>query len=285
MPELPEVEVIRRHLVPILLDRTIEQVWVRSAPPVFLTPPRILAQKLLGEGIIDIGRRGKYLIFALGSGARLLVHLGMTGQLRLVTDEIVCASPSRPRRRSETVLDRHVHLKTRFSGTGLVLLYRDPRRFGRLQWLDATDRSPRLDRLGPEALTVSGRQLQGAAHGRRVAVKSFLLDQHALAGVGNIYADEALFLARILPTRGVQTLHDADWRKLSSSLCKVLDAAIQRGGSSIDDYVRPDGTTGRFQTRHRVYGRTGQPCPSCRTPVDLVRIGQRSAHFCRRCQR
>jgi len=285
MPELPEVEVIRRYLVPVLLGRVIEQVWVRSAPPVFLTPPRALARRLLGERIVEVERRGKYLLFLLGTGPRLLVHLGMTGQLRLVADEVRRASPLPRGGPIEAMLDRHVHLKLRLSGTGLALLYRDPRRFGRLQWLDAQAKSRRLDRLGPEALTVSGRQLQGAARGRRLAVKSFLLDQHALAGVGNIYADEALFLAKILPTRGVQTLNDAEWRRLSNSLCKVLTAAIQRGGSSIDDYVRPDGTSGRYQTRHRVYGRTGRPCPSCRAPVDLVRIGQRSAHFCSRCQR
>jgi formamidopyrimidine-DNA glycosylase len=181
--------------------------------------------------------------------------------------------------------DEHTHLRIAFAGGGPEVWMRDARKFGKVLWLAPGASDERLDRLGPDALAADGAALFAASRGRRVAVKSFLLDQAVLAGVGNIYADEALFLARIRPTRRADRLSLKQCRLLAASVKRILRRSIAAGGSSISDYVQPDGRDGAYQDERRVYGRTGEPCRRCRTPIRRVVIGQRSSHFCPRCQR
>jgi formamidopyrimidine-DNA glycosylase len=267
VPELPEVEVTRRELEPLLVGRTIARVLTRRSSYFFLTPPRRLARRLAGRRVLALDRVGKYLLARLDDGARLLMHLGMTGQIG--------AAP----------LDRHTHLRLGFDDGGPEVRFHDVRRFGKVQLLEPGRSSPRVDRLGPDALAIRGERLLAATRGRRAAIKTVLLDQAVLAGIGNIYADEALFLAGLRPSRRAARVGVDGCRRLAAALRQVLRQGIRAGGSTIDDYRRPDGSPGLYQEDHRVYGRAGEPCRRCGEPIRRVVIGQRSAHYCPRCQR
>jgi len=256
MPELPEVEITRRRLAPLLLGRRVVEVRTTRDGYFFLTPPRELRRRLLGRRFETLERRGKYLVAGLNGGERLLLHLGMTGRLF-----------------SGGVPDAHTHLRLRFEDAGPELLFRDVRKFGKVQVLAAGESSPRLARLGPDALAASPAQLHTAGRRRRAPVKTLLLDQSVLAGVGNIYADEALFLAGLSPRRPACRLSRQDCVLLARALKRVLRRAIS------------DGAGGRYRDEGRVYGRAGEPCRRCRTPIRRVVIGQRSSHYCPRCQR
>lgn len=270
MPELPEVEVTRRAVAKLVLERQLAKVATTRASYFFLTPPATLRRRLEGRVIEGLLRRGKYLLAELDDGSRLLLHLGMTGQL-------LSSDAGRP--------DAHTHLVLSFADRGPSLLFRDARKFGKVRWLPPGKSDPRLDKLGLDALAVTGDHLFDASRRRRAAVKTLLLDQKVLAGVGNIYADEALFLAALKPTRRARTLTRAECVRLAVAIVSVLEAGIIAGGSSIDDYVRPDGSGGGYQDQHRVYGRGGEPCPRCGGTLRRVVIGQRSSCFCPRCQR
>ncbi len=270
MPELPEVEVTRRAVAKLVLGRQLAKVATTRASYFFLTPPATLRRRLEGRVIEGLLRRGKYLLAELDDGSRLLLHLGMTGQL-------LSSDAGRP--------DAHTHLVLSFADPGPSLLFRDARKFGKVRWLPPGKSDPRLDKLGLDALAVTGDHLFDASRRRRAAVKTLLLDQKVLAGVGNIYADEALFLAALKPTRRARTLTRAECARLAVAIVSVLEAGIIAGGSSIDDYVRPDGSGGGYQDQHRVYGRGGEPCPRCGGTLRRVVIGQRSSCFCPRCQR
>lgn len=270
MPELPEVEVTRRAVAKLVLERQLAKVATTRASYFFLTPPATLRRRLEGRVIEGLLRRGKYLLAELDDGSRLLLHLGMTGQL-------LSSDAGRP--------DAHTHLVLSFADRGPSLLFRDARKFGKVRWLPPGKSDPRLDKLGLDALAVTGDHLFDASRRRRAAVKTLLLDQKVLAGVGNIYADEALFLAALKPTRRARTLTRAECARLAVAIVSVLEAGIIAGGSSIDDYVRPDGSGGGYQDQHRVYGRGGEPCPRCGGTLRRVVIGQRSSCFCPRCQR
>ncbi|MBK8998930.1 MAG: bifunctional DNA-formamidopyrimidine glycosylase/DNA-(apurinic or apyrimidinic site) lyase [Myxococcales bacterium] len=272
MPELPEVEVTRRAVEPLLVGRRLSGVATTAKSYFFLTPPAKLRERLLGRTVQKLERQGKYLLAALDDGSRLLLHLGMTGQL--------LASGARG-----FAPDAHTHLVLSFADRGPKLSFRDVRKFGKVRWLGPGKSDPRLDKLGLDALAVSAEHLFTESRKRRAAVKTLLLDQGVLAGVGNIYADEALFLAGIRPTRRARTLRREECRALASAVLKVLEAGIAAGGSSIDDFVRPDGTGGGYQDAHRVYGRAGEPCPRCGTAIRRVVIGQRSSCYCPSCQR
>jgi len=292
MPELPEVEVTRRQLEPLLVGRTILDVVTTPASSFFLTPPSELREALCGRRVCALERRGKYLLAALDDGNRVLLHLGMTGQLfgagvssvRLLSST-AGASITPERQAVGFAPDAHTHLRLRFADGGPDVFFRDVRRFGKVQLLRRGETSPRLERLGEDALRVRAIDLREATRLRRSPIKVVLLDQSVLAGVGNIYADEALFLARIRPLRRAARLSLDDWRTLVTALRRVLRRSIATGGSSISDYVRPDGTDGAYQDERRAYGRTGEPCRRCSTPIRRTVVGGRSTHYCPRCQR
>jgi len=280
MPELPEVELVGRHLRPHILGRRIRHVTATAPSYFFLTSPATLRQQLPGETIRSLERIGKYLLAQLSSGRRLLLHLGMTGQLILEgaqSPRLVHGTPF--------VRDKHTHLVLEFADSGPKLYFRDTRKFGKVRLLMPGESDPRLDKLGPDALTLTQRILFGASRKRRAKVKSMLLDQTVTAGIGNIYADESLSLARIHPERPAMSLTESECKNLARIVRRVLTRSIEAGGSSIDDYIHPDGSKGGFQQRFRVYGREGEPCRKCGTAVSRVVIGQRSSHFCPNCQR
>ena len=289
MPELPEVEVIRRRLDETVLDRTIASIRVTESNYTFLTSSRELRKHLVGQHFTRINRRGKYLLFELEGQGCLVIHLGMTGQLfssRALSPRLVQRSARTKRQPSDRFEpDKHTHLTIVFAGPGDHLYFRDSRKFGKIFWLGAKECSPRLDRLGPDAAGITALQLTEALAGRRAAIKPLLLDQSILAGVGNIYADESLHSAAIAPTRPGHELDPREIRALARAIRHVLKRAIALGGSSIDDYLHPDGSDGSFQKRFAVYGREGQSCRRCSGHIQRIVMAQRSAHYCPSCQR
>jgi len=291
VPELPEVEVTRRRIEPLLVGRRIAKVFTTRRSYFFLTPPARLERELPGLRVSALERRGKYLVAALDDGRRLLLHLGMTGQLftehavsvRLLSSAARASlTPDEQRRFAP---DRHTHLRLEFDDGGPSLFFRDVRKFGKVRLLAADGSDPRLDKLGVDALAATGDELFEAARKRKVAIKSLLLAQDVIAGVGNIYADEALFLAKLRPKRPAGRLTREDCHRLVSALRQVLLRSIETGGSSISDYVLPDGSDGAYQDERRVYARTGEPCPVCGAKIKRTVIGARGTHFCSVCQR
>jgi formamidopyrimidine-DNA glycosylase len=256
----------------------------------FLTPPRRVRRGLLLRTVVRLERFGKYLVMALDNEARLILHLGMSGQ-------VLCAGARSPRllRASARALpdtdtmpfeiDEHTHLQIHFDDHREAVLVRDVRKLGKCALRRPWEAEPRLERLGVDALAVDGKRLFFAMRRRNSAIKSTLLDQKVLAGVGNIYADEALCRAGIRPTRRASQLTRRDCQDLAENIREVLRAAIEAGGSSIDDYVQPDGSEGAFARTLWVYGRTGQPCRRCGQTIRRIVLQQRSAHYCPKCQR
>ncbi len=291
MPELPEVEVTRQRISPLLLGRRIRSV--RTSPPsyLFLTPPDALRRALRGRALEVLRRHGKYLVGDFGGGDRLLIHLGMTGQLFSSTATSVrllsatARAALRPEQQRSFRPDLHTHLQLAFEDGGAEVYFRDVRKFGKLLWLPAGATHPRLDRLGSDALAVTGALLFAAGRKRRVAIKSLLLDQAVLAGCGNIYADEALFVAGVRPGRRAGAVTRAECEAIAEALRRVLRRSIETGGSSISDFIAPDGADGAYQSERRVYARAGEPCPHCGAAIRRRMIGQRSSHFCTRCQK
>jgi len=290
MPELPEVEVTRRRIAPLLVGRTIASIDTTAPSYFFLTPPRELARALTGRRVTALDRHGKYLLATLDDGARLLLHLGMTGQLFTASaqSERLLSATGRaalvPERQRGFSPDVHTHLVFHFDDAGEPVLFRDVRKFGKVLWLPPGAGDARLDKLGPDALSADGPLLYAGTRGRRVPIKTLLLDQSVLAGVGNIYADEALFRARIRPRRAAQSLTRAECERLAGEVVAVLMRSIETGGSSMSDYVQPDGTDGAYQLERRVYARTGEPCAECGTAITRIVLGARSTHFCKHCQ-
>jgi formamidopyrimidine-DNA glycosylase len=274
VPELPEVETIASDLRPLLVDRTIDAVDLRFPSIVRHPEPEAFARDLPGRRVVTLDRRGKYMLLRLSGGGVLVIHLGMTGQLLHKLPE----DPERP----------HTHVVLTLDN-GTELRYSDPRRFGRL--LLGTEEelvaARKLPRLGPEPLDpqFTATDLHRRLHGRRAPLKLLLLDQSILAGIGNIYADEALYRARIRPDRPPLAISRARVRRLHAALRESLLLGIVNRGSSIDDYVDLYGAKGRQQEELQVYGRGGRPCLSCGRPLTLVRLGGRATVFCRRCQR
>jgi formamidopyrimidine-DNA glycosylase len=290
MPELPEVETTRLSIAPHLIGRTIAEVATTKASYFFLTPPRELAKRLVGRRVRDLVRRGKYLLLELDDGARVLLHLGMTGQLFTASARSVRllnatrAGALLPEAQSSFEPDLHTHLVLSFADEGERVLFRDVRKFGKVQWLAADARDPRLTKLGIDALEATGQLLYEKTRGRKAAIKTFLLDQSVLAGVGNIYADEGLFRAGVRPTRKAQSLTKLQCEKLAREIVAVLRRSIETGGSSISDYVRADGSDGGYQHERKVYARTGEPCGVCGATIKRVVLGARSSHYCPSCQ-
>lgn len=278
MPELPEVETVRRTLSPVWVGRRVAHLSTTSPSYFFLTPPRALVRKVTGRCFESLERHGKYLVSALDDGSRLLLHLGMTGQLYADTAKSA-------RLGGHGAPDQHIHLRFSFEDGGASIFFRDVRKFGKVQWLAPGESSPRLEKLGPDALRVTGGTLFEASRKRKLPVKPWVLDQSVVAGAGNIYADEALFRAGIRPTRRAQTLSRRECEALAASLRGILERAIQLGGSSISDYIQPDGADGAFQLECAVYGRGGEPCRRCGMSIERVVLAQRSTHHCRSCQK
>jgi formamidopyrimidine-DNA glycosylase len=270
MPELPEVEITRRGLLRGLPMRRVDDVVVRRAVLRYPLPPR-LGRLLAGRTLRDIGRRGKYLLFDFGAGT-LIVHLGMSGSLRLVP----AAEPA----------GKHDHLDLVFGATALRL--RDPRRFGAVLWEKGDcARHPLIAPLGIEPLSEAfdAGWLHAATRGRKTAIKLLLMDSHVIVGVGNIYASESLFRARIDPRTPAGRLSPARCGRLAAAVRETLQAALAAGGSTLRDFRHSDGGAGRFQQQVFVYGRGGEPCRICATRVRALRQGQRATFFCPRCQR
>lgn len=290
MPELPEVEITRRRIEPLLVGRRIARVSTTAPSYFWLTPPATLRRRLAGRRVETLERRGKYLVAGLDDGRRLLLHLGMTGQLfgenassvRLLSSTARASLAPEAQARFEP--DEHTHLRIAFEDRGPGVLFRDVRKFGKVRLLAKGEGEPRLDRLGLDALEASGEHLFRASRGRRLAIKSLLLDQAVLAGVGNIYADEALFLAGVRPTRRAQRVTRAQCSGIADALRAVLERSIETGGSSISDFVGPDGRDGAYQDERRVYARKGEPCARCGTPIARKLVGQRASHYCPSCQ-
>jgi formamidopyrimidine-DNA glycosylase len=270
MPELPEVETIRRDLLPLLRGRAFTHVWVSpEAPRLVQGPsPADLARLLPGRRIKDVSRRGKFLVFHLSGGLYLVVHLRMTGAL------LHRPSGAPPDRYIRAVLSLDDGSELRFS---------DLRKFGAL-WL-LPDPSIVLGRLGPEPLDgLTPSLLRELTARRRAPIKSVLLDQRALAGLGNIYADEALFAAGLHPQRPASSLSDSEVERLHKAIGRVLSEALHDRGASFRDYVDASGRKGRHQFRVQVFRRTGQPCRVCGREIARVKVAGRSSHFCPKCQ-
>ncbi len=270
MPELPEVEIIRRELHSHIQGARILQVDFRWPRVAAFPPSEVMTQRLPGHVITDVGRRGKYLLFHLLPKAVLVVHLRMTGQFHIVPPG--------------TEPDKHTHVVMLLDNYQ-VLHYRDQRKFGRFYLVSQAEEI--IGPLGPEPLDPNWQpqDLAQALKHRRAPIKSLLLDQRVVAGLGNIYADEALFLAHIHPLRAGNTLSPEEIQALHHAIRQVLNEALAAGGSTIATYIPPSQRQGAYQKQHRVYRRTGQPCPVCGTPIQKTRVGGRSTHFCPRCQR
>jgi formamidopyrimidine-DNA glycosylase len=311
MPELPEVETIARGLAKRVTGDVIETVWLGSKPQTFKSRPAEIAAALEGKRIGEVRRMGKHIVFELegrsarvqsqakskraggsvrptraeakaadrsggpsweersgntGTRAQWIVHLGMTGKM------VVCAP--------EAEIEKHTHAIVKL-GSGRELRFVDPRRFGRLSVVTEAG----FDPGGVEPLGVEGDRFVALFRGRNTPIKSALLNQKLLRGVGNIYADESLFRSGIRPRRRAATLTREQLNKLMAAVKEVLAEAIALGGSSVSDYVDADGEEGFFQLQHRVYGREGEPCLVCRSPIKRVVIAGRSSHYCPKCQR
>ncbi len=274
MPELPEVETIAADLRPHLVGRTILHCELHFPGIVRHPEPELFVDQIAGQLITSVGRRGKFILVHLQHDLILVVHLGMTGQLRLVDP----ATPLSTHTHAVFVLDDGRHLR-----------YRDPRRFGRLLLgtEEALLASRKLPRLGPEPIDplFAPEELYRRLRRRRTSLKAVLLDQAAIAGVGNIYADESLHRARLRPDRIAGSVSRKSAQRLHESLRHSLEVAIANRGSSVDTYRDAWGEIGGQQEKLLVYGRAGEPCFTCGRPLSMIRIAGRSTVFCRRCQR
>ena len=290
MPELPEVEVTRRRIGPLLVGRRIREVRTTRDSRLFMTRPARLRARLRGRSVSSLGRTGKYLVAEFDDGARLVVHLGMTGQLfssAAASPRLLSAtrrSALEPEEQSEFRPDAHTHLQLRFEDAGPQVFLRDVRKFGRVLLLEPGETHPRLARLGQDALETTGEALFAATRGRTASIKALLLDQALLSGVGNIYADEALFRAGVRPARRAGKLTRRECDLLAAAIREVLERSIETGGSSIRDYVAPDGSDGLYQDERRVYARGGEPCLRCGSRIRRTTVAQRGTHYCPRCQ-
>ena len=270
MPELPEVETTLRGISPHVLGRRICTLVVREARlrwPI----PSDLPDKLQGQRIESLRRRGKYILLHTGRGT-LIVHLGMSGSWRIANVE----QAPRKHDHHDLLLDN-----------GVCLRYHDPRRFGCLLWTEADPSThPLIAVLGPEPLEdgFTASYLHRLAGNRQMAVKSFIMDSHIVVGVGNIYANEALFMAGIAPPRAAGTISPEQYERLVKAIRTVLEASIQQGGTTLRDFVNESGNPGYFKQTLRVYGRAGEPCRKCDETILTSRMGQRATYWCPVCQ-
>lgn len=271
MPELPEVETTCRGIAPHIEGQVVKQVIIRQ-PRLRWPVPDNLAQSLTDLCIQSVIRRAKYLLFATASGT-MLMHLGMSGSLRIVT--------------TGQGAGKHDHLDFVF-GNETVLRFNDPRRFGAVLWTsEPVTEHPLLKDLGPEPLSsdFSGELLYALSRNRKVPVKSFIMDSRTVVGVGNIYANEALFTAGILPSRHAGRISLARYQTLADCIRRVLRSAIEQGGTTLRNFVNETGRPGYFKQQLQVYGRAGSACVVCRRALKEIRLANRSTVYCENCQR
>ena len=273
MPELPEVETVRAALAPALTGRRLDRVDILDTRLVRPFEPLAVAAELEGERVTAVERRGKYLVVRFESGSSLLIHLRMTGSLRHAPQGSVADDPHR---RAVVSLD-----------DGSEVMYRDVRRFGTWRLLGAGELEPYLEqRLGVEPFSrdFTPSRFARRLESRRAPIKAALLDQRTLAGMGNIYADEALWRARIHPLRAAGGLTADEVKRLRDAVRRALEAGIARQGATLRDYATPDGSRGRMQHEFKVYGRGGEPCVRCGTPIAKTRVAGRGTWYCPQCQ-
>ncbi len=270
MPELPEVETTRRGIAPHLVGRRIEAVIVRQ-PRLRWPVPKQLRATLPGQRVEAVERRAKYLLVHTPAGS-VILHLGMSGSLRVLPGLAVAGT--------------HDHVDWQLD-SGRILRYTDPRRFGCQLWQAPGTMHALLVGLGPEPLggEFDGGYLWKRSRGRAASVKTFLMDQKIVVGVGNIYAAEALFAGGIHPNRAAGSVSLARYERLAVEVKRILEYAITRGGMTLRDFISPDGSPGYFEQELFVYGRAGQPCKVCGTAIRAITLGQRSTFYCPRCQR
>ena len=275
MPELPEVETTRRGIAPYLIGRRVLKVVLRR-PDLRWPIPTEVSELLPGQRIEAVERRAKYLLLHTQAGSALL-HLGMSGMLRLLPPD----APIGKHDHVDIALERVPTQASR------ILRFTDPRRFGCLLWQPPGEIHPLLAQLGPEPLTAAfdGELLWRASRGRSSAVKLFLMDHAVVVGVGNIYASEALFAAGIDPRRPAGSISRARYARLAAEVKRILAWAIERGGTTLRDFLNPDGAPGYFFRELNVYGRAGEPCRVCGSSIRQAALGQRSTFWCPRCQR
>jgi formamidopyrimidine-DNA glycosylase len=280
VPELPEVEVIRRGIAPHLEGRHIADVIIRN-PNLRWPVPSNIAETLRGLKIHSVTRRAKYLLLNCGEGS-VILHFGMSGSLRLLTPP-----EATPAALTAVVPQKHDHIDL-ILDNGAIFRLRDPRRFGALLWsCDDVLRHELLAQLGPEPLEAAfdGAVLYKKTRGRSASIKQVLMNSRIVAGVGNIYASEALFHARINPLSPADSISLSRYNKLVEAIKKTLNRAIEAGGSSLRDFVNSEGKPGYFQQQYWVYGRTDKPCRQCGTHIMQIRQGQRSSFYCPLCQK
>lgn len=271
MPELPEVETTRQGIKPYVEGQTIQKVVIREKRlrwPV----PDTLPNHLEGRSIKSVQRRAKYLLLDIDCGF-LIIHLGMSGSLRIIQQP----EPAQ----------KHDHVDI-ILGNGCCLRYHDPRRFGAVLWSGSSIHEHKLMKnLGPEPLGTefTAQRLYQLSRGRTQAVKTFIMDNHVVVGVGNIYANEALFKAGIRPDRPCGKVSFVRYERLVSSIRETLAKAIKQGGTTLRDFVGGDGKPGYFKQELLVYGKAGQPCSNCSSLIKEIRLGNRSTCFCSKCQR
>lgn len=269
MPELPEVETTCRGIRPYITQSQIQAITVRQ--PRLRWPVSEQVTQLIGQTIKSVERRAKYILIST-TGGTLIIHLGMSGSLRICN--------------TDTLVRKHDHVDVVLANAR-ILRFHDPRRFGAVLWTaDAPTQHPLLIKLGVEPLEsgFTGEYLWNRAQGKKVAIKAFIMDAHQVVGVGNIYANEALFLAGIHPQTAAYQLSKAAYERLSTYIKQVLSDAIEQGGTTLRDFVREEGQTGYFQLALNVYGRKGLPCVHCNTPIVQIKQGQRSSWYCPSCQ-
>lgn len=271
MPELPEVEVTRCGIEPHIARQTIKQIIIRQPHLRWPIPPQ-LPTWMAGQRIVSVKRRAKYLLLKTEQGTAI-IHLGMSGSLQLVKASV----PPKA----------HDHVDMVFTN-GKALRFNDPRRFGALLWTaEPVEQYPLLAKLGPEPLEedFTGEWLYHLVKKRTIAVKTLIMDSKVVVGIGNIYANEALFAAGIKPNRAVGTIALCRYIKLVAAIKQILHQAIKHGGTTLNDFVGSDGKPGYFKQALKVYGRAGDPCIQCQRPLTMTRLAQRSTVFCRYCQR
>lgn len=273
MPELPEVETTRRGILEKTYQQNIVKVTIRNPNlrwPVDLS----LGEQLPGKNILAVERRGKYILLTTDIGT-LLIHLGMSGTLRIVPNN--------------TPIIKHDHVDIELAN-GFTLRLNDPRRFGSVLWHAVADgpieSHKLLSKLGPEPLadTFSGEYLYNKSRGRKVAVKSFIMNSHIVVGAGNIYANESLFLSGIHPEKQASKLTKKQCNLLADNIKTVIAAAIKQGGTTLKDFLSPDGKPGYFKQELNVYDQAGKPCKKCGTPIERKVLNQRAAYYCPKCQ-
>lgn len=270
MPELPEVETARSGIEPHLVKQTISQVIIRHSQlrwPIAAN----LAENLVGQTIKQVARRGKYLLLYMTTGC-LIIHLGMSGKLRILTK----AEPPQKHDHCDIILKN-----------GMMLRYNDPRRFGAILWTTTEPlKHILLNALGKEPLsaTFNKNYLFALTRNKSASIKQIIMDGKIVVGVGNIYASESLFLAKILPTRSASSLTEQECAHLVNAIKKVLKQAIAAGGTTLKDFLKSDGKPGYFSQKLLVYGKANRPCSNCGQPIQIIKLGQRATYFCSHCQ-